>query len=110
MTQTAKGLMHSLIHKVTDPRFEQLYDGRKIEGIVIPHRADLYLPRAVEDGSSLRNDETKRNFGLGTYGTAVQDIIKRFEDAGADVDRDRMFEMKNQRGATPEERSIRHYL
>ena len=104
MTQTAKGLMHSLIHKVTDPRFEQLYDGRKIEGIVIPARADLYLPRAVEDGS-LRNDETKRNFGLGTYGTAVQDIIKRFEDLGADVDRDRMFEMKNQRGATPEERS-----
>jgi hypothetical protein len=104
MTQTAKGLMHSLIHKVTDPRFEQLYDGRKIEGIVIPARADLYLPRAVEDGS-LRSDEKRRSFGLGTYGTAVQDIIKRFEDAGAGVDRDRMFEMKNQRGATPEERS-----
>ena len=104
MTQTAKGLMHSLIHKVTDPRFEQLYDGRKIEGIVIPARADLYLPRAIEDGS-LRSDETRRNFGLGTYGTAVQDIIKRFEDAGAGVDRDRMFEMKNQKGNTPEERS-----
>ena len=59
MTQTAKGLMHSLIHKVTDPRFEQLYDGRKIEGIVIPARADLYLPRAIEDGSLRRMKQDK---------------------------------------------------
>jgi len=89
-TQTARGLLHSLIHKVTDPRFEQLYGGRKIEGIVLPHRKDLYLPRALED-SRVRDPNT---FGMGTYGSVIQDILERFEAAGAGVDRDRIFEMK----------------
>ena len=89
-TQTARGLLHSLIHQVTDPRFEQLY-GRKIEGVVLPHRTDLYLTRAIED-SRVRDPRT---FGMGTYGSAIQTLLERFEAAGATVDRDRIFEMKN---------------
>jgi len=88
--QTARGLLHSLIHAVTDPRFEQLY-GRPIEGVVLAHRKDFYVPRAIED-SRVRNPDT---FGMGTYGSAIQSVLERFEAAGANVDRDRIFEMKN---------------
>jgi len=89
MAQTSRGLLQSLIHKITDPRFEQLY-GEPIVGIVVPHREDLWLPRANED-SSLR--KIKKTFGLGTYDTTLLTVAKRFEDAGAEVDRDRIFEM-----------------
>ena len=88
--QTARGLLHSLIHAVTDPRFEQLY-GRPIEGVVLAHRKDFYTPRAIED-SRIRDPNT---FGMGTYGSAIQSVLERFELAGANVDRDRIFEMKN---------------
>ena len=88
--QTARGLLHSLIHAVTDPRFEQLY-GRPIEGVVLAHRKDFYLPRAIED-SRVRDPNT---FGMGTYGSAIQSVLERFELAGANVDRDRIFEVKN---------------
>tara|TARA_R110002012_G_scaffold169600_2_gene333596 strand:+ start:31 stop:5229 length:5199 start_codon:yes stop_codon:yes gene_type:complete len=89
MAQTSRGLLQSLIHKVTDPRFEQLY-GEPIAGIVVPHREDLWLPRANED-ASLRG--IKKTFGLGTYDNTLATVAKRFEDAGAEVDRDRIFEM-----------------
>ena len=88
--QTARGLLHSLIHAVTDPRFEQLY-GRPIEGVVLAHRKDFYTPRAIED-VRVRDPNT---FGMGTYGSAIQSVLERFELAGANVDRDRIFEMKN---------------
>ena len=90
--QTARGLLHSLIHQVTDPRFEQLY-GRPIEGVVLPHRKDLYFPRAIED-SGIRA-KGPNAFSQGTYGSVMQALIERFEAAGANVDRDRIFEMKN---------------
>ena len=93
MTQAARGMMHGLIHNLTDPRFERLY-GKPISGIILPHRLDLYHPRFLEDGS-LRNESTKRTFGMGTYGTVLQDIMERFEKAGANVDRDRVFNFKN---------------
>ena len=93
MTQAARGMMHGLIHNLTDPRFERLY-GKPISGIIFPHRLDLYHPRFLEDGS-LRNESTKRTFGMGTYGTVLQDIMERFERAGAGVDRDRVFTFKN---------------
>lgn len=93
MTQAARGMMHGLIHNLTDPRFERLY-GKPISGIIFPHRLDLYHPRFLEDGS-LRNESTKRTFGMGTYGTVLQDIMERFERAGANVDRDRVLNFKN---------------
>ena len=89
MAQTSRGLLQSLIHKVTDPRFEELY-GEPIVGVVVPHRVDLWLPRANED-RRLRG--SKKTFGLGTYDNTLATVAKRFEDAGATVDRDRIFEM-----------------
>ena len=89
MAQTSRGLLQSLIHKVTDPRFEQLY-GEPIVGVVVPHRVDLWLPRANEDR---RLRASKKTFGLGTYDNTLATVAKRFEDAGATVDRDRIFEM-----------------
>ena len=91
MAQTSRGLLQSLIHKLTDPRFEDLY-GEPVVGIVVPHRVDLWLPRANED-SSLRG--SKSTFGMGTYDSTLATVAKRFEDGGATVDRDRIFEVVN---------------
>jgi len=89
MAQTSRGLLQSLIHKLTDPRFEELYK-EPIVGIVVPHREDLWATRAKED-STIQG--LKKTFGLGTYGSTLNTVAKRFEDAGATVDRDRVFEM-----------------
>lgn len=89
MAQTSRGLLQSLIHKLTDPRFEELYK-EPIVGIVVPHREDLWATRAKED-STIQG--LKKTFGLGTYGSTLNTVAKRFEDAGATVDRDRIFEM-----------------
>ncbi len=89
MAQTSRGLLQSLIHKVTDPRFEELY-GEPINGIVVPHREDLWATRAKEDATI---QGLKKTFGLGTYDSTLGTVAKRFEDAGAVVDRDRIFEM-----------------
>mgnify|MGYP003108502631 CR=1 FL=1 len=91
MAQTSRGLLQSLVHKLTDPRFEELYK-EPIVGVVVPHRVDLWLPRANED-SSLRG--SKATFGMGTYDSTLATVAKRFEDAGATVDRDRIFEVVN---------------
>ena len=84
-----EALLQSLIHKLTDPRFEELYK-EPIVGIVVPHREDLWATRAKED-STIQG--LKKTFGLGTYGSTLNTVAKRFEDAGATVDRDRIFEM-----------------
>ena len=89
MAQTARGLVQSLIHKITDPRFEELY-GEPINGIVVPHREDQWASRAKED-DSIRG--MKKTFGMGTYDSTLLTVAKRFEDAGAEVDRDRIFEV-----------------
>jgi hypothetical protein len=89
MAQTSRGLLQSLIHKLTDPRFEELYK-EPIAGIVVPHREDQWTSRAKEDTTV---QGLKKTFGLGTYGSTLDTVAKRFEDAGATVDRDRIFEM-----------------
>lgn len=89
MAQTSRGLVQSLIHKLTDPRFEELY-GEPIAGIVVPHREDQWASRAKED-STIQG--MKKTFGMGTYDSTLLTVAKRFEDAGAEVDRDRIFEM-----------------
>ena len=91
MAQTARGLLQSLVHKLTDPRFEELY-GEPIVGVVVPHRVDLWLPRANEDSSLQGSKET---FGMGTYDSTLATVAKRFEDGGATVDKDRIFEIVN---------------
>jgi len=94
MAQTARGMYKALINKLTDPKFEELY-GEPIAGIVVPHRLSSWKQRAEGDSSML---DKKASFGKGTYGSEPQAIAKLFEEAGAEVNRDKQFDMLSKDG------------
>jgi hypothetical protein len=84
----------ALINKLTDPKFEELY-GEPIAGIVVPHRLSSWKQRAEGDSSML---DKKASWGKGTYGSEPQAIAKLFEEAGAEVNRDKQFDMLSKDG------------
>jgi len=91
MAQNTRGMYKALLNKLTDPRFEELY-GEPIHSVVIPDRLSSWKQRAESD-SSLRKAGTKETFGKGTYESIPRSVMKLFEDAGARIEKNKLFEM-----------------